>query len=86
MFNIIDRFMSNLTINQVQEFAISKNINLSDEELSYLYTFLKKNYKDVLNNPNLFDINRYQNHFSSENFIKIKKVYTEYFSKYHKFL
>lgn len=86
MFNIIDKYMSCLTKEHVNNFAISKNVYLSEEELSFTYDFVKKNYKEALKNPNLFDIDRYKNKYSEENFQKIKKVYTEYLSKYRHFL
>ena len=73
---MVDKFMQNLTAEQVDNFA------KSSEELSFTYTFVKKNYKEILKNPSLFDIDRYQNKFSEDNFKKIKKVYIEYLSKY----
>jgi len=86
MFNIVDRFMRNLNIEQVNSFAQSKNINLSNEELEFTYTFVKKNYQEMFKNPKLFNIDRYENKYTPENFQKIKKVFTEYFSKYQRFL
>lgn len=86
MFNMVDRYMSTITKDKVNDFAKKKNVYLSDKELDFTYNFVKKNYKEMLLNNNLFDINRYKDKYSPENFIKIKKVYTEYFSKYHKFL
>ena len=86
MYNIIDRFMSNLTVDKVNDFAKSKNINLSNDELIFTYNFLKRNYKEFIKNPALFDLDRYQNKYSKENFTKIKKVFIEYFSKYQKYL
>lgn len=82
MFNIIDKYMNNLTREKVNDFALSKNVCLSEEELTFTYEFVKKNYREMLKNPSLFDIDRYKNRFSEENFHKIKKVYTEYLSKY----
>lgn len=86
MFNIVEKFVNKLTIEDINSFALKKNIILSEEELNFVYSFIKKNYKDILKNPNLFDINRYEDKFQNGNFEKIKKVYIEYFSKYHKFL
>jgi len=78
--------MRNLNIEQVNSFAQSKNINLSNEELEFTYTFVKKNYQEMFKNPKLFNIDRYENKYTPENFQKIKKVFTEYFSKYQRFL
>lgn len=86
MFNIIDRYASSLTAEDIDKFAKSKNVYLSEEELGFTYSFIKKNYKEIISNPKMFDIDRYKNKFSEENFNKIKKVYTEYLSKYQAFL
>ncbi|MBE6148043.1 MAG: hypothetical protein E7167_00825 [Firmicutes bacterium] len=86
MFNIVDKYMRNIGISDIDNFAKKKNINLSPEELEFTFTFIKKNYKEILQNPKLFNIDRYESRYTPENFIKIKKVFTEYFSKYQRFL
>ncbi len=86
MFNMIDKYMQSITKDDVNNFAKSKNITLSESELNFTYAFVKKNYKEMLKNPNLFKIDRYKDHYQGNNFEKIKKVYIEYFSKYQRFL
>lgn len=85
MFNIVSKFIEKMDIDSVNNFARSKNINLSNEELDFTYNFIKKNYSNILKSNSLFDIDRYKSRYSEENFNKIKKVYTEYYSKYNKF-
>ena len=86
MHSIIERYLNRMTKEDINNFAVSKGINLSEDELSFTYNFVKRNYKEMLNNPKLFDINRYKNNFSKENFEKISKVYQEYFNKYSYYL
>lgn len=86
MFNLIERYINKMTKEDVKNFAISKNIHLSDEELNFTYDFIKKNYKDFLGNPKLFNLERYQHIYSKENFSKITKVYQEYFHRYSNYL
>ncbi len=78
--------MQKITKEDVNNFGISKNIYLSEEELNFTYEFLKKNWEQVLNNPKLLNLDRYQNKFSPENFIKIKKLFNEYSARYQAFL
>ena len=52
----------------------------------FVYGFIKKNYQMILSNPNNLDIDRYKNHFSEENFPKVKKLILEYYSKYKNYL
>lgn len=82
MFNIIERYMAKITKEDVNNFAISKNCYLSSEELDFTYLFIKKNWREIIKNPNVFDIDRYKNKFSEENFKKIKQVYKEYFQRF----
>ena len=86
MYNMIDKYMQNITKDDVDKFAKSKNVFLDDDELNFTYDFVKKNYKEMLKNPSLFKIDRYKNKYKGNNFEKIKKVYIEYFSKYQRFL
>ena len=86
MYNIIERYIKNLKIDDIRNFAVSKNINLSDDELAFTYNFVQKNYADFLKNPQVFKIERYKNNYSEENFSKITKVYQEYMQKYSRYL
>ena len=86
MFNIIERFISKMTKEDIKNFAIKKDINLSEDELNFTFEFVKKNYKNMLTNPKLFNIDRYKNNYSKENFSKITKVYQEYSQRYSNYL
>lgn len=86
MFILIERYIDNMTIFDLNNLAISKGIGLSDDELNFSYDFIKKNWKSVLSNYAIFDIERYRDKFSEENFIKIKKLIKEYTLKYGSYL
>lgn len=82
MFNIVSMYINKLTKDDVNNFALKKGANLSNEELDFTYLFIKKNWKDVLKNSSIFDIDRYKGHYSNENFLKIKQVFNEYLQKF----
>lgn len=86
MFNIVERYINKMTKEDVYNFGVKKNVNLSDDELTFTYNFIKKNYKQILSNPNILNLDRYKNIYSEDNFIKIKELFKEYYTKYHKFL
>ena len=86
MFVLIERYINNMSIYDLNNFAISKGINLSPEELNFSYNFVKKNWKNVLSNYNLFDFDKYKAYFSEENFGKIKMLIKEYTIKYSSYL
>lgn len=78
--------MSKLTRDDVNNFALSKNVFLSESELEFTYDFVKKNWEQVIKNPKLLHLERYQNNFTPENFGKIQKLFNEYSAKYQAFL
>lgn len=78
--------MGRMTINDINNFAVSKNINLSTEELNFVYNFISKNWEQVIRNPKLLNLERYKDKFSEENFPKIKKLFLEYSSRYSSYL
>lgn len=86
MFNIIERYMNKLTKQDVFGFARKNNIFLNEDELDFTYKFVKKNWQTVLANPDSLQIERYRNHFSDENLIKIKKLIKEYSIRYKNYL
>lgn len=86
MFNIIERYIDKLSIEDVNNFAIKNNIYLSHEELNFTYAFIKKNWQPILSNPNMLNLDRYKDKFSEENLLKIKKLFKEYSIKYKNYL
>lgn len=86
MYNLIEKYIQNMTIDDVKKFAQKKGANLSESELSFTYNFIKNNYQHILKNPRLLDLERYKNNYSQTNFEKITKVFQEYSQKYSRYL
>lgn len=86
MYNIISRYMNLLTKEDVKKFAIKNHVDLSEEELDFTFIFVKKNWQNILGNPNAFQFSRYKDKFSEENFQKINRLINEYRIKYQSFL
>ncbi len=86
MFVLIERYINNMSIHDLNNLAISKGIGLSKDELEFSYNYIKKNWKNVLSNYSLFDFDKYKEKYSDENFIKIKKLIKEYTLKYESYL
>jgi hypothetical protein len=75
-----------MSIHDLNNLAISKGISLSNEELDFTYQFVRKNWMNVLSNKGLFDIDKYKDKYSEDNFIKIKSLYKEMLFKYGNYL
>ena len=78
MLNLIEPYINNITKNDINSFALKNNINLNNNELEFIYNFIKIRYKEVLNNPNNFSLTKYKNNFSNENFVKINGLINRY--------
>ena len=70
-----------MSIDTINNFAVKNNIHLSDNELEFIYSYIKNNYLKVIDNPDELDISLYKNKFSEENYIKINNLITEYKKK-----
>lgn len=81
MFQLIKNYVSTLTKEKLNELALSKDINLSTDELDFSFRFLKKNYEALYSNPNI-DLSKFKSHFTEENYKKITTLIDEYKSRY----
>ena len=86
MYQIIERYINKMKIEDVSNFAIKKNINLSENELEFTYNFIKKNWNQILSNPSSLNLERYKNVYSEENYNKINNLIKEYYQKYRRFI
>ena len=76
--NIVDIYMSNLRKEDIVNFALKKDIRLSSDELDFTYDFIKKHYKEIMNDKYKYNFEDYRSRFSSENFEKINNLIKEY--------
>ena len=78
MLNLVEPYIGKLNKDDINTFALKNNIKLNNNELDFIYNFIKTKYKEVLNNPNNFNFTKYKNNFSNENFIKINGLINRY--------
>lgn len=78
MLNLVEPYINKLSKNDINNFALNNNIKLNNNELDFIYNFIKTKYKEVLNNPNSFNFTKYKNNFSNENFVKINGLINRY--------
>lgn len=78
MSNIIENSILNLKKEDVIKFANKNNLKVTDHEIDFVYSFIKSNYKQVLKNPNSFDLAIYKNNFSNENYLFLNNLINKY--------
>ena len=81
MFILVKNYVEKMTKEDCLNFALSNDINLNDNELDFVYNFIKKNYKELLTNPDI-DLARFKSNFSDENFVKINTLVNKLKQKY----
>lgn len=75
------KYIKNLTPNDINNYAKSKNINLSNDEINIIFNFILNYYKDILNkNTSVFD--KLKPKISNDLYNKIILIYEENKNKY----
>ena len=79
---IIINYINNLTIKNILDFSLKNNINLSTNELNYIYKIIKNDY-EILLSDNYKDIfEKSINYIKEDNLKKIYNLYLDYRNKY----
>ena len=63
-----------MSIDDINNFAKNNNIYLSNNELEFIYKYIKNNYLKLIENPNDFSLINYKDNFSNDNYIKINNL------------
>lgn len=78
MHNLITSYINRLKKEDIMNFANKNNLTVSDDEIDFVYSFIKNNHQEVLKNPESFDIALYKNKFSSDNYNFLKNLIDKY--------
>lgn len=80
---LIEKYLSNLSYSDYNNFLISKNIIIEDKTSHYFFNLIKENYKDIINNPNKY-LDIIKNKVDYNTYNKIYELYLTYSKKlYH---
>ena len=83
---LIKNYINKLTINDVNSLAIKNDINLSNDELNFIYNIIKNNYNDLLYGDSTYIFNELKNNIAENNYYKIKELFNTYKQKYQSLL
>lgn len=78
MNTIIENYVSKLTKEDIINYGIKNNLTITNEELNFIFNFIKNNYKAILSDPKQFDLADYQDKFSKDNYIFLEKLINKY--------
>ena len=83
--NLLKQYINKITINNINDFALKNNINLSEKELNFLFDLIKNNHENIINDIKPFETILKEN-LSNDNYQKINNLYYEYKQKYQNYL
>ncbi|MBQ9318821.1 MAG: DUF2624 family protein [Bacilli bacterium] len=83
---LIKNYINKLTKQDINSLAIQHNVNLTDQELNYLYNQIKNHYNDLLYGDTEYLFNDLKKNVTDNNYFKIKELYTTYKNKFQSFL
>lgn len=78
MHNLITSYINKLKKEDIVKFADKNNLTVTNEEIDFVYSFIKNNHQEVLKNPESFDITLYKNKFSCDNYNFLKNLIDKY--------
>lgn len=83
---LIENYIKQIKKDDIYKFGIQNDISLSDDEVDILYHYLNNNWQELLygNSRNVFS--DMEKKFDRDKFLKMRRLFDEYFSKYQDFL
>jgi len=82
MEKIISSYVNKLTKSDITQFANSNNVSLSTEEVNIIYETIKRDWRELLYNPNRVFANL-QTKVSADTYKNITYFYNLYSKKLH---
>lgn len=86
MKNLIEKYINKIKENDITSFALQNGIHLTEKETQTLYMLVKEKYEILLYGDAEKVFENFQNHFSKENYQKIKDLFLNYKKKYSAYL
>ena len=78
---LVKKYISKLSINDLEKFARVNNISYTQEELTIIYNFILNNYNDLLN-ENIRVFEKIKNKINPTLYKQLLNLYIEYKQKY----
>lgn len=83
---LIENYVNKMTISDVNNFALSNNINLNNTELDIVYNTIKKNWYTLIYGDYTSIFNNIKDKFDTDTYKKIEELFFYFKNKYQKFL
>lgn len=84
MHYILEKYINNITINNINDFALKNNIILSKKEKTIIHDIIKNHYMEILSGNDKPYIEFLSKKLEENNFNKIIALYNHYKTIYNK--
>ena len=77
MKNVIEKYVSDLTVGDIYDFIRKNNIEIDIKDIETIYRYIKKYWKEVLEgNTNIF--NELKKEVAPSTYLEVMKLYDKY--------
>lgn len=83
---LIEKKIKELSLNDINKFALTENIYLSSNELNIIYNHIKNDWKTLLYGDSNIIFNNLKNEINENNYIKIYNLFNKYKKMYKNYL
>ena len=83
--SIVKKYTKNITKENIIEFSLKQNVNLTDYEVDIIYDQIKNNIDNILKNPE-DELLKIKDKLSNTTYLKIEELYMFYKNKYQDYL
>ena len=83
---LIENYIKQIKKEDIYKFGIQNDISLSDDEVDILYHYLNNNWQDLLYGNSRSIFSDMEKRIDRNKFLKIRKLFDEFFNKYQDFL
>ncbi|MBQ9181667.1 MAG: DUF2624 family protein [Bacilli bacterium] len=84
--SIIKNYIKKLNVEDVLNFSLKNNINLSEVEANIILNYIKQDYETIIYGDPKNIFNELKTKLDKENYIKIINIYYEFKEKYKNYL
>ena len=74
---IIEIYINNITKNQANDFLEENDIYLNEKEFDYLFSKIKSNYKEIINEY-ILNFKEIKDNITEQNYIRLISLFNKY--------
>ena len=82
----IEKYVNNLTINDVYDYAFKNNVSLTQNEANLIYRNIKDNWKTIIYSDHYIVLNRIKDQLNQSTYLKLEELINFNKNKYKSYI